>query len=230
MKKCAFLLTICILIVTGCDYGIVSYYPEKGKGNEASEKGEETVETDKGSTPDRSDSLFVLVENEENRYVFETSNNKYLSEEGYTLWSVKNTKQVSSWRVSVSKEAGNSKAGYGILFCGESKDGSDTFYTFLINNEGQYTTGRVLDGKYTTLTSWKSLKALRHGYGISNTLGVSYDEDTHQLSLSINEESAGYRSLPDKVEYFGSYSGFVAVVSNQENFPGTPVHISYKDI
>ena len=129
--KIFFLLTICILIVTGCDYDIVSYYPEKGKGNEASEKGEETVETDKGPSPDRSDSLFVLVETEEKRYVFETSNNKYLSEEGYTLWSVKNTKQASSWRVSVSKEAGNSKAGYGILFCGESKDGADTFYTFL---------------------------------------------------------------------------------------------------
>ena len=178
------------------------------------------------------ESTLFTFDNESNVYVFETNDKKYLTQNGYTLWTMVDTNSGNSFNklnVEVIKESGRSEAGFGIIFCRQEINEKDFMLTVLINSEGLYTIGKVAEGVFSHINDgWKSSSYINKGLGIKNKLEVSYDEGSHNFNLSINGYFITAFTVSEEISFTNAGSGFAAVISANENFPETTVKVTFE--
>lgn len=176
--------------------------------------------------------LFVEQEKEDEKmYVFETNDTKYLSAKGFTLWTenIKNeTSNFSDITITACKESGNAEAGFGIIFCSEKIEGKTFMLTVLINAKGYYTIGKVSEGKFSYIKGgWIECKNLYTGFGVKNTISVSHELNNNEFVLKLNGEEVEKFTSPENITFKYSYSGYVVVISDKENFPTDSVKVTF---
>lgn len=165
-------------------------------------------------------------------YVFETNDTRYLNRNGYTVWTTKNINEADSFEpitVSVMKQSGRSEAGFGIVFCSQEIDDKPFLITVLINTNGLYRVGKVVDGVFSHLNKgWQSSYNINKGYGIRNVITVSYDDDKKYFQLTINGFETTAFTVSENFTFKDSRSGFVTVIANNEDFPRKPVKVTFE--
>jgi hypothetical protein len=163
--------------------------------------------------------------------VFLLNDNKYWTENGYTLWTLEKgvgESLFSRREVRVSKITGDKIAGYGVLICQAMRVGyGDVMLTVMVNTEQNYAIGKVIGGNYSSIKSWTYSKHIEKGYGRPNDLSITYDKDKKEYTLIINNYEV--EKFKDETEPIceGGKNGYIVVISPQDKFPKTPVHITY---
>ena len=195
--------------------------------------GEEPEPTPEGiSVIEEENSLYTTDETETGIYVFETNDTRYLNKNGYTVWTTKDINEADGFEpitVSVMKQSGRSEAGFGIVFCSQEIEGKPFLITVLINTDGLYTVGKVVDGVFSHLNKgWQGSYNINRGYGIRNVINVSYDDDKKYFLLMINGNETTVFTVSEDFTFKNSRSGFVTVIANNEDFPRKPVKVTFE--
>lgn len=162
-------------------------------------------------------------------FIFETNETKYLSDYGYTLWTLTECNESESFNaidVDVYKSSGNPGAGFGVVFCNQEIEGKNYMLVVLINTKGQYLIGKVIDGNFQSFSQWKSSPYIRRGYGVVNNIKINYEDAS--FILRINGYEITKIKDSDHVVIKGSKSGYVAIIDRGESFPQVQVKIVYK--
>lgn len=161
-----------------------------------------------------------------------TNNGAYWSPYGYTLWALNNTIPYGDFTdrvVNISKDSGDTVAGYGIVVCHAYRDDYGyTMITVMINTSGRYTVGKVIGANYESVVGWKNCGHLFEGTGISNRLQLTYDKDEKEYTLYINGYEIESFDITEPVHEEGR-SGYIVVISPQDKFPSVPVSVSFKE-
>ena len=222
MKK-VFLLIGSILLLASCTLAPFSTEDDTEENNENNFSAEEDS------------SLFTETESSETQnstFTFETNDSSYITKKGFTIWGVNQTNTSDDFeeiKVTLYKSSGNSDAGYGIVFLKQEVDEKDFLVTVMINTKAQYIIGKVTDGNFTSISEWKTSSRLYSGYGIKNTVSVSYDEENADFVLCFNDQKESIFKIDEEINFKNSQSGFVAVISGSEKFPSIPVKIVYEN-
>ncbi|MGN0739535.1 MAG: hypothetical protein ACI4LX_05130 [Treponema sp.] len=176
-------------------------------------------------------SLFVQ-DRQNGLFTFETCDERYLNENGWTIWSVPYVNEGESFEVlsvEMIKESGRTEAGFGIVFCAQETGGKPFMLTVLINAGGCYTVGKVCDGVFSHVNGgWKNSGYINRGFGIKNNAEVSYDTGKKNFLLKINGYEITEFTVPEEIAFKDSKSGFAAVIASNENFPASPVKITFE--
>lgn len=219
MKKFfCFVLTLMTVFMCGCDYAVKDYWKDLDQEDD-----------DTKTVFEEQSELFKIDEEVRSKYVFETNEKKFLTQDGYTLWSYDDS--VSGYNdfcVSLSKISGESGAGYGTVFCVCEIDGKTFMMCVLINSKGKFCVGRVDDGQFSYVVPWKQGSGILLGAGVSNEISVAFDENEKKFKLEINGEENVKFSLPVKIDLNDCRFGYVVVISNRENFPKVPVKVLFE--
>lgn len=190
---------------------------------------EEPVPPEKTSISEES-SLF-RTDGESEKFVLETNDTKYLSANGRTFWTAKETNSSESFEpisVTVCKESGRTEAGFGIVFCSQELDETPFMLAVLINANGLYTAGKVSNGIFSHITGWRNSVYINKGLGIQNVISVSCDSESKNFTLSINGYAVTAFAVSENIVFNGSKSGFAVVIANNENFPENPVKVTFE--
>lgn len=197
----------------------------------------EPMETSEENKEESNENTFVeedntFFENTSNAFIFETNDTHYITPKGYTIWTTiksNGDENFENVEASLCKESGKSDAGYGIVFLSQEINNKDKFLvTIMINTKGQYLLGKVINGEFITISDWKSSNYLYTGYGIFNQVKVAYEESV--FKIYFNESYITDLKLEEQIVFKNSKSGYVAVISKNENFPSKSVKIIYKNI
>lgn len=185
-----------------------------------------------GSSKNKIEENAALFEQdaEESFYVFELNDERYITENGYTFWTVKNINEKINFEpvcATLSKQSGKAESGFGIVFLSQKIDGKDFLLTVMINTKGQYVIGKYMDGQFTLISDWKTSDYLQRGYGVKNKVQVNYDGEAFILSLNGFEVSTF--TVGESLTFWRSKSGYVAVISPYENFPATSVKVTFEE-
>jgi hypothetical protein len=176
-------------------------------------------------------SLFIK-NNNSNSYVFQTNDIKYLSSKGFTLWSasfINESEDFETLSFKTYKESGKSDAGYGIVFCIQETDGVPFMLTVLINTKGMFSVGKVKNGVYSHINEgWKSSDCINRGYGVNNTISISYDNNRNEFEISINGTVISTFTISENILFKNSKSGFAVVIAPDEDFPAVPVKVTFE--
>jgi hypothetical protein len=173
---------------------------------------------------------------------FYTNNPKYRGSRGYTLWTLRGEAGVLGTRtLRVRKPAGYNSAGYGMVLCHDLRlvEGIlvPVMLTVMINNNGQYVIGKVIDGVYQNLgVGWVSSGGkLEAGSGLVNTINVTYTEDgegngTYSLKLNGYEMPDFYDNEEPRCQGQGK-NGYVVVIapSDLNGTNNTSVEVWFKE-
>jgi hypothetical protein len=127
------------------------------------------------------------------RFYFYTNDPKYKTTYGYTLWTnldgSAETDVLGTREVIVNKQYGYAFAGYGITLCNASREvdgvSKPAMLTVMMNNNGQYAVGKVIDGYYHSLVWWTNAAELHKGSGLNNAITVTY-ADNNRYDLFFN--------------------------------------------
>lgn len=163
--------------------------------------------------------------------VFILNDKTYWSEYGYTLWTMEKGAGEAIFRereVQVSKINGDKIAGYGIVICQGMRVGyGESMLTIMINTEQNYAIGKVIGGNYSSIKSWTNSRYIEKGYGRPNDLKITYDKVNKEYTLIINKNEV--EKFKDEREPVceGGKNGYIVVVSPQDKFPQTPVHVTF---
>ena len=184
------------------------------------------------TTVQETSSLFVQDQNSK-VFTFDTNDTKYLGASGYTLWTVPNINTSESFSpiiVESVKESGRTEAGFGLVFCEQKIEDKSFMLTILINANGYYTVGKVFDGVFSHINDgWKNSNYINKGYGIKNTIAVSYDESSKNFLLTINGYEITSFTVSEQISFKNSRYGFAVVIANNENFPSKPVRVTFEN-
>jgi len=181
------------------------------------------------------DELFVSEQGEEGltRTVFRTNDKQYWTYEGMTMWTVWGDSEdiFDSRTVTMGKSTGYSGGGYGMVFCqGEYEvEGKMTLamIVVMVNNEGQYIIGKVIDGIFNDVGWWKFTPYLERGMGKANELTVNFEEENEGYCLSINGyEIERFRDDSEPALRKGK-NGYIAVITPFDKFPEFGIDIYY---
>lgn len=174
----------------------------------------------------------LFIEQTSDIYVFETNNLNYITNNGYTIWSIQDTNTTDSFQqltVNVEKSSGRKEAGFGLVFCVQQIDNLPFMLTVLLNANGLYTIGKVVNGKFSYINNgWKNSNYIKKGYGIKNEINISYDEENSVFILKINGYEITNFTVPENIKFKNCNSGFVSVIANNEEFPNIPVKVIYE--
>jgi hypothetical protein len=165
------------------------------------------------------------------RIIFYTNETKYMNHD-YTFWKrlAAGAGSFGGMTMSLIKESGNQAGGYGFYFQGGVVAGhGECMLTVLLQKDGNYTIGKVVDGVYQTLKWWRSSPYLRAGYGVSNTVGVRWDGAANEYALEINGIEVDRFSDGAAPVCAGGGRGVIAVVASGEKFPQAPVKVWYME-
>ena len=178
-------------------------------------------------------SLFIEDSNNSGHYLFETNDSKYLNEKGFTIWTTNKTNSSNKFEpitVDIAKTSGRAESGFGIIFCEQQYEGKPYMLAVMINTNGLYTIGKVVNGVFFHLEgNWKFSGYINKGYGFKNRIRVSYDISKESFVLEINDEEITTFTVPEKISYKDSKSGFVVVISNREEFPAKAVKVEFEE-
>ena len=139
--------------------------------------------------------LFLRVEifRTATAFTFETNDTKYLTADGWTIWTVPNANTTESFNpivVEAVKESGRTEAGFGLVFCEQETGGRPFMLAVLINANGYYTVGKVCDGVFGHINDgWKNSNYINKGHGIKNTIAVAYDAGTKNFLVNYHRQS-----------------------------------------
>lgn len=175
--------------------------------------------------------LFNL-DDESNSFIFQTNENKYLTDNGYTIWTAETINSSDFFEpitTTVFKESGRSNAGFGIVFCNQKIDEKPYLLTVLINTEGYYTVGKVINGFFIPIINWTATNLLNKGFGTKNSISIFYSSEDKKFFLNFNGIKETEFSPTEELVFKNSKSGFVVVIADNENFPANPVKVSFKN-
>jgi hypothetical protein len=133
---------------------------------------------------------------------------------------------VSEVTATVLKNSGSATAGFGVVFCFVD---SNNFYRALVSEDGYYIVSQKTGGSYSTLQSWTQSPNVHTGYGVQNTIKVSYS--TNLYSVFINDLTTPvFTFAPSQSNGTAGSAGFYAGIgsSASDNFPGTPADFRFK--
>ena len=100
----------------------------------------------------------------------------------------------------------------------------------MINTQQQYSVGKATGSVYTRYTSstWVQSTVLGKGYGVPNDVKITRDS-SGLFTLTLNAVIVmTFRDGRIPLQTGGG-DGYLAVISPQDSFPGTPVTVTYKD-
>ena len=198
-------------------------------------KGFENLPADENqdTTVFQEDSSLFQKEEGSSVFDFETNESKYLTEYGYTLWTSEFKNESETFEpvsVKVCKISGNKDAGYGIVFCSQEIDKKPYLLTVLITAGGFYSVGKVVDGVFNYILTSKSSSSIKSGYGVYNSIAVSYDAESKDFLLKFNGIQTDRFSVTDNLVFKESSAGFVTVISDREKFPESPVKVTFEKL
>ena len=158
---------------------------------------------------------------------FKTNDKTYMNDgKGSTLWTVQTNyseQKFEAITVEAIKVSGNTLGGYGIVFCIQG----NRMLCVLINGERKYAIGKITDGRYKKLREWRSSSHLHQGT-ILNRIGIVKDGNNFVLSFNGEEETRFSDSIAPRLA-FGN-TGYVVIVSPNEDFPKNPVDVRFTKI
>jgi hypothetical protein len=219
MNKLRFWATVAVagafLMLSGCDLPT----------------GSKTVpDAEAGDAAGQVDDLFVSSGSE---IVFRCNSVEYWTKYGYTLWGVSSAGSsggtFATRTVNVGKVSGNADAGYGIILChGTNSDGDVSMFTVMINKNGYYTIGKVINARYVSILSW-TYSAFLAKDGATNALTVAYDASSSEYVLSLNGTEACRFSDGDNTVNANGANGYIVVISPQDTFPADTVEVRFEE-
>jgi hypothetical protein len=129
----------------------------------------------------------------------------------------------------MSKPQGAASAGYGLVLCQGTREvnGQEvpTMLTVMINNEGEYTVGKVIGGRYETLVWWTATTRLNSGLGAPNELETRPGDAGIKLIINGTEET----EIVDAIEpiHQGGKNGYIVVIAPMDKFPSESVDVVF---
>lgn len=219
MKKIELILIMTIIfVITSCE--LSPFVREK-----------ETINPEQTNVKEET-SLFNQENSDDQSYEFVTNDTRFLNRNGYTFWSVPYVNTHDDFEpvtVTVCKESGRTEAGFGIVFCKQELKGKSYMLTVLINGNGLYTVGKVIEGSFYYLDKgWKPSDSINRGQGVNNKISVSYDSEKKLFNLYINDYKVTSFSTSEDIIFKNSKSGFAVVIANNETFPANPVKVTFE--
>lgn len=186
---------------------------------------------------EKTEDLFVRQGGEENKYILDVNDKKYIKGNGYTVWAEIGVNASSSFEkisCSMNKEYGDTDAGYGIIFLFSDEENKEYLLTVLINNKQKYCIGRLKDSSFSLIYNWTQTESLAGGNtGNGNKISVEYvTEGSHKdkFLLKINGKEETYFSDSENMRpvFKNTKWGYAAVISPFENFNTSRVRITYR--
>lgn len=189
-------------------------------------------------TPIEVSSLFEPLEDDfGSGFKFYTNNPGYRTQWGYTLWAYNSVPSgvFSERTVVLSKPTGDNIAGYGAIICSAQREiegrMKTVFLTVMINNNGQYAVGKVIEGLYISLEKWKPHVALNKGSGLINRIKIEKDSvNGNRYNLYFNNfhnpvADFFVDSLEPICESYGR-NGYLVVIS-PDDLNGSAVEVYF---
>jgi hypothetical protein len=184
------------------------------------------------------DSLFdeSALESGKTQTHFHTNNPQYWTWSGFSIWTVWDAGEQAVFTertVELSKPNGALHAGYGLVICQGSRvyNGASvpTMLVVMINNNGQYSIGKVIGAAYHEMVWWTNSGLLQAGAGVQNELKIQYDGENQEFYLFINgSEERVFKDSETPVHY-GGKSGYIVVISPVDNFPSKDVDVYFTE-
>lgn len=174
--------------------------------------------------------LFEAADGSEGVYVFRTNDTAYSGGSGWSFWTLvgEDSRPFPGYSAALVKTSGNSRAGYGIVFCHEGSGSAETMLVAMINVSGEYLVGEVVGAEFSALVPWTSSGRLKTGYNQRNEVAVFLSDGA--FSLWLNGESVETFEDEEPPLHTGGRCGFLAVVSPLDDFPGTPVRVTFEEL
>lgn len=175
----------------------------------------------------------LFEENPDTGAITTTTNDvNELTAKGRSVWHMGSVTQEphDRYEVTMYKLSGRSETGYGITFAMQD---IDNFLVVMINTTGFYVMGRVEERNFEEITAdgrWAYAPELLQGYNRPNTIGVSYDPNESEYTLSIN--GTDLETFVDNADnpYTGGGLGHIVTFSPFEVFPELPVHVVFEPV
>jgi hypothetical protein len=180
---------------------------------------------------ERSD-LFVEQDGEPGVYVFQTNDQDLWGPHGTTLWALLDSSQqpFRARELDLTKLSGDAAAGFGAVICHyEAGTGGqeETMLVIMINTRRQYLVGEVNGAVFQPILPWTEAASLNAGYNVPNRMRVEYDGQ--EFSIFFNQALTA--TFKDEVQPYhsGGTDGQLVVISPLDRFPGTPVHVLFRE-
>ena len=176
----------------------------------------------------------MFEEYEQNKtFIFETNDTKYLTPNGYTLWTVpqiNTSENFNAISVKVTKESGRTEAGFGLVFCEQNIDEKPFILAVMINTNGLYSIGKIYDGVFSHINNgWLKSDHIYSGLGVPNDISITFNNTNKNFTLTINNYEITSFTVNEKITFKNSRSGYVVVIANNESFPSKPVRVTYEN-
>ena len=181
---------------------------------------------------------------DENCLQFSTNDEDYLSTNGTSGWIWGNADfSTIDFEVDCIKVSGESAYGYGLVFgLQEDTDPADglddtgyNFYIILINTEGSYFLGQVINKNCEYITeNWYSHASLLRGKNISNTIRVvqtsgAGEDPAFDIYFNGSTDPIEFVDNEDP-KFYGGKCGYITTLSPNENFPFVPVDVRFEQV
>ena len=225
--KCFYVFFLSFLLFS-CSYNIHGPKDDNkqdGSNNNSQDEDIEDIFSGKYSEED-----FLFEETEDDSVILNVIDESYWTSQGSTIWTIlDDVPSVSEqdFEVTVSKLAGTSEAGYGIVFGVTESNYLKSMLIFLINVNGEYALGELKGTEFKYFQRWKKLDCINQGYNENNTLRVSY-ENKYRYSFYINDNHVQYLYSPSYHGHLEGKNGYIAVISPKDRLPDESVTVKYK--
>jgi hypothetical protein len=221
----SFLLLALMAIAVAAAIGCSSPGPDSdGESGKSSQK-----EEGESGTAQEASSLFVVDPGEPSLVEFETNDDAYISDRGYTLWALKANSQSPfvARTVVLNKRSGSAEAGYGLVFCHHGAD--ERMLVAMIDTQQEYIVGEAVGSRFTAIVPWTNSAYLKKGYNQDNEIGLRLDAGSSTFTLTLNGVGVkSFSAMEPEYELDGG-NGYLVVVSPWDEFPGTPVHVTFRE-
>jgi hypothetical protein len=183
-----------------------------------------------GEDIERRSDLFVTQQEDPGKFVFFTNDPALWGPYGCTLWTLTETRQEPFVQrgLAMQKLSGDSSAGFGAILCRRDDElEGETMLVVLINTQQQYTVGEVTGTQFRYLLPWAECPALVAGYAL-NRLRVQ--GDGRSFSVYFNGLPACEFQDEEAPLHPGGDDGLIVVISPQDRFPQTGVHVVFEEL
>lgn len=179
-----------------------------------------------GKTSETPSVKTIQFENDSEGFTqFYTNDSKYFD---YTFWCqlLNPSNPMSPIEFQAKKMSGSAQIGYGELFCYQDENNT---YAIAIFTDGNYQISKIIGGNLTYLKELTPSNHLRQGYNTINDIQITSDAASHIISFYFN--GVLETTVCDSSFTGGDYAFLAGVgISQNENFPNTPVDIRFKQI
>lgn len=164
----------------------------------------------------------VRWEPDDNDFVQFSTNKRYLSGRlFYRTEAADAESPATAPRAEIRKMSGDYAGGFGLVL---NHQDEENFYLFLANLDGAYGFFKYQGGEMTTLIDWTYAAPMVTEYEATNALAAA-PRSGGGFDLRINDAFVG--AVTDS-SFTDGASGFAVVVTDQEQFPDTPVDVRFR--